>query len=446
MREIATNLDQIFRNFSARPLEVQELKKFYVPAKEGRGADPTWRIKNMLVKNQDINTHILFAGYRGCGKSTELNRLQSQLQDDFLVINFSVMQELDVVSLHYIELFIVTMEKLFTFAKEHKLDINQEYLDSINLWMSSTEIQEIKDKYIGTDAEVGVDAKITIPFLAGFFTKFKAVAKVSKSLKEVLTTNVEPKLSQLIDLCNQLINEIRINLKEIGKKDMLLIMEDLDKIPLDRAKELFFNYSKQLSLLQINCIFTYPIALFHSPLSKTIGINFDTTYELPMIKVHPKDDHKKIDEDGVGIMKSIIAKRMNIDLFEEESIMMDAIKYSGGCIRDLFTLIKESADNALEFERLKITKKDFQQAYYKLKKEYDNTIADKSDENGKVLTSVKDYFEALVNLVNSDTKKPENTDVVLDLRQNLTILGYNGEGWCDVHPIVRDILIERKKI
>lgn len=443
---IAVNLDQIFRKFSTKPLELDQLEEYYVPAQEGRGANPTWRIKNLLSKNQDINTHILFAGYRGCGKSTELNRLQKELQHDFLVVNFSVMEELDVVSLHYIELFIVTMEKLFTFANDNNLDINQEYLDSINHWMDTTEIKEIRDKYLGAESEIGGDGKITIPFLASFFTKFKASAKVSKSLKEVLTTNVEPKLSQLIDLCNQLINEIRSNLSSIGKKDMLLIMEDLDKVPLDRAKELFFNYSKQLTLLQINCIFTYPIALFHSPLSKTIGINFHTTYELPMIKVHQKDNHEVIDTGGVEIMKDIISKRMDPNLFEDASIMMDAIKYSGGCIRDLFTLIKEAADNALEFERDKITKKDFKQAYYKLKKEYDNTIADKSDEKGKVITSVSDYFEALVTLVNSDTKKPENTDVVLDLRQNLTILGYNGEGWCDVHPIVRDILIERKKI
>ena len=34
----------------------------------------------------------------------------------------------------------------------------------------------------------------------------------------------------------------------------------------------------------------------------------------------------------------------------------------------------------------------------------------------------------------------------LDLRNNLTILGYNGEHWSDVHPVVMDILKERGKI
>jgi len=442
---IAKNLDQIFRKFSSRPIPVDELPHYYVSTKEARGFTPTSIIQRMFENNVGIDTHILFAGYRGCGKSTELNRLQADLEKDFLVVNFSATEELDVVSIHYIELFIVAMEKLFAIAKKENLKISDEYLKSITNWIQTKEIQEIKNKYLGSEAEVGGEGTFTIPLLASFFGKFKASAQVSKSLKSTLTKNIEPKISLLIGHCNQLIEEIRLNLDKIGKKDMLLIMEDLDKIPIDRAKALFFKYSKQLTQLRINCIFTYPIALRHSPLSRTIGGNFRKIFDLPMIKVRQKEDHQKPDEKGVETMKNIIRKRMDITLFDDEKIINQMIHYSGGCIRDLFTMIQDATDNALEFEREKITQQDFDRAYFSLRMEYDNTIADKV-ENGEVVTSVTEYFDALVRLVESKTKMPENTDVVLDLRQNLTILGYNGEGWCDVHPIVRDILIERKKI
>jgi hypothetical protein len=49
----------------------------------------------------------------------------------------------------------------------------------------------------------------------------------------------------------------------------------------------------------------------------------------------------------------------------------------------------------------------------------------------------------LVEVAMDPTKKVNNTEEILDLRQNLCILGYNGDGWCDVHPLVKDILIER---
>lgn len=96
-------------------------------------------------------------------------------------------------------------------------------------------------------------------------------------------------------------------------------------------------------------------------------------------------------------------------------------------------------------EKEKVGEKEFIKAYQKLKREYDNTIADKIV-NGEVQIEVEEYFDALVELAKDPGKKPENTEPILDLRQNRTILGYNGDGWCDVHPIVKDILQERKKL
>ncbi|NTW53781.1 MAG: hypothetical protein HGB15_03230, partial [Chlorobaculum sp.] len=56
------------------------------------------------------------------------------------------------------------------------------------------------------------------------------------------------------------------------------------------------------------------------------------------------------------------------------------------------------------------------------------------------------YYETLKSIALSETKKVDNTEAALDLRQNLCILSYNDEGWSDVHPIVRSILEERKMI
>ncbi len=79
----------------------------------------------LLRDNMDTNEHILFGGYKGCGKSTELNYLEKLLSDDFLVINVSIHEDLDPVNLEYIELFIVAMEQLFRAAVERKLKISK---------------------------------------------------------------------------------------------------------------------------------------------------------------------------------------------------------------------------------------------------------------------------------------------------------------------------------
>jgi len=439
----ATDLRGVYGQFSPKPIPVDALDEFYVPATDGRGDNSTRRVELVLLDNTHINTHFTFAGYKGCGKSTELNLLQKRIQDKFLVINFSVAEELDPIHLNYIELFIVTMEKLFDFAAKNNLDIDEYYLKSIQAWLQTTEIQEIKDKYIGADIEAASESNFGIPYLQKFFLKLRMSAKISRSMKEILTRNVEPKLSQLVQHCNDLIGEVKRNLPNIGKEDMLIIIEDLDKIPVSRSHDLFYNYSGQLTQLQTNCIFTFPISLVYHPDYNTISSHFHP-FTLPMIKVNSKDGSTF--ERGREIMRTIVRKRMEDTLFEEESILEDMIESCGGCLRDLFRLIKSAALDALTYERPKITRTDYRHAYNRLKRDYDSAIADKTDTTGRLQVPVQDYYDALTKLANSKTKQPDNSIATLDLRQNLSILGYNDDGWCDVHPLIKQVLKDRNLI
>lgn len=441
----ATTLDDIYQAFRSQPLNIEELNEFYQDTTKARStSNPRSRMARLLRRELGTYEHILFVGYKGCGKSTELNHLEKDLQDSFLVINFSVMEELDPVHLQYIELFIVTMERLFTKAQEANLKIQTSLLKSIQHWLQTKEIEEIRVKYnIGAELELGSDSTVGIPYLQKFFAKFKATAKSSRSLKEVLKTNVEPKLSDLITLCNDLIREIRLALAENGKEDLLIIIEDLDKIPLDRARNLFFNYINQLVQLQTNVIFTFPVALHHSLQFNEIKPYFHKIHELHMIKVHDKQGNNV--EEGIDAMRRVIAARMDLNLFEQEQLLNEMILKSGGCLRDLFYLIREASEGALDEERNQINRQDYQQAYLKLKSDYENTIADYVVK-GDVKYSAKQYFEALAQLAKDTHKKIDNTEITLHLRQNLTILGYNGDNWCDVHPVVRDILAERTLI
>ena len=437
----AENLSEIYRAFQSYPLRIEEIDDFYQETKVARGENPRQRLKRLLENHLDFDQHILFVGYKGCGKSTELNHLQRDLQNDFLVLNYSVQEELDPVHINYIELFIVAMERLFTIAKDQGLKIRAEYLKSIQHWTQSKEIEEIKEKYnIGIEGEVGAEGNYGIPYFQKFFYKFKASAKSSRSLKETLRQNIEPRLSELITFCNQLITEIRLDLNRIGKKDILMIIEDLDKIPLDRAEHLFFRHGNQLTQLRTNVIYTFPIALYHNIKLNQIKTYFSSVQELPMIKINNPDGTPNAE--GVDTMKAIVAARMDQQLMPEESILDQMIHYSGGCLRDLFLLIFEAAESALDHDRASIIGEDFTKAYHKLKKEYDNNIADfiKDDE---VIIPAEDYYKALIELAKNEHKVVNNTQEVMHLRQNLSILGYNGSGWCDVHPIVKDILKDR---
>jgi energy-coupling factor transporter ATP-binding protein EcfA2 len=441
LRKAAT-IDEIYSSFKYRPLEINEIDEFYHETEKVRGGKPARRrIARMLEKEMGDYQHILLVGYKGSGKSTELNHLQKDIQDEYLVINYSVMDELDPIHLNYIELFIVTLERLFTIAREHKLRISRAYIKNITHWIQSKEIEEIRTKYnIGVDAEVGAEGKIGIPFLQKFFYKFKMSAKSSRSLKETIKTNIEPKLSDLIEHCNLLVNEVIQGLKKIEKKDLLIIIEDLDKIPIDRAEDLFFNYANQISQLRSNVVFTFPITSYYNIRFNTIRQYFSNIFELPMIKVKNQDQSPF--EKGFNALKKIVEKRMDLTLFESPKLLNLLIEKSGGCIRDLFRLIAEAAEHTIDYGREKINKSDCANSLSALKREYYNTIADNYRNGQKI--AVETYYKTLVEVAKDATKRVDNTEEILDLRQNLCILGYNGVGWCDVHPIVKEILMEKE--
>jgi hypothetical protein len=434
-------LDKVYDCFDNNPIRQEDLDKYYVDVDEGRGLTPLKKMKRQLERNPSGSYQFLFAGYKGCGKSTELIRMQRDLQDDFVILNFSVREELDILNLNYIELFIVIMKRLFQFVKdEKKIKIPKAYIDNVTNWVKSKEIEEINNKYMGVGIETGAEAKGGVPLLAKFFARFTASAKASSSLKETLKKTVEPKLSELIFHCNALINEIKGKVEKIGKKGLIIIVEDMDKVDLARGEDIFYIHSAQLTQLNAHIIFTFPIALKYYHRFITIRNNYTDCFDLPMIRVKHVDDSPF--EAGYRLMKEIISQRMETSLFESTDIVENIIDYSGGCLFDMFRMIKDAADNALDFERKKIIEDDFDAAYRLLKSDYENTIA----ENKEGGISVDDYYRVLVECAKSENKKPGESKELLDLRNNLTVLGYNGENWSDVHPVVRDILKERGKI
>jgi len=439
--EKATSLEGVYKALSQKPLEIDELEEFYQKTDKARGERVRSRLSLVLKQNTDSYQHTLFVGYRGCGKSTELRHLTKDIQDDFLVLDFSIKNDLDPSNFNYIQLIILTMKKLFVLIDEKALGLEESYLSLITNFIKTKEVSEIRDKYMSADLKAGTEVKIDIPFITKFFTGLTATMRATKSFKTVLKEKIEPHFSTLLDRCNELIAQVKLKLDVLDKEDLLIIIEDLDKVHPSQAEELFFNYSNQITALQCNVIYTFPIALKYHDRFTAIKNCYSNTYELPMIKVNEKDGSSC--EEGVDTMKSILEARMELSLFEEEQILDFFIHYSGGCLRDLFMLVSEAAINALLEERSTIIEEDKLYAFHKLKKDYKSSIADALDANGKVDIPVATYYKVLSKLDKSKTKIIDNTREELNLRQNLSILSYNGTGWCDVHPIVKEILKER---
>ena len=103
---IINNLSQISL-LSLDSLELNQIDEKYQDLYKSRGDNPIKVIKRRLLNNNNEDFHCLLAGFRGSGKSTELVKMQQEIQDNFLVLNLSIKSELDPINFNYTNLLIL---------------------------------------------------------------------------------------------------------------------------------------------------------------------------------------------------------------------------------------------------------------------------------------------------------------------------------------------------
>ncbi|MGE5344075.1 MAG: hypothetical protein ACM3SY_21600 [Candidatus Omnitrophota bacterium] len=241
--------------------------------------------------------------------------------------------------------------------------------------------------------------------------------------------------------CNLVVEEIKKQLSAIGKKNIIIMVDDLEKVNPAITERLLFHYSKQLTSIRCIFIFTFPIALVFNPMYNIIINEFDQNLVLPMIKVHDKEwnDFKP----GIDSILTLLNKRID-DLAQlaPMELVEDFIRMSGGSLRDLFRMLNLAAENALIYGRNKIDKTDYKYSVAKLKNDYYNSIS----YNEKTGITPQEYYDLLVKCYKDKEKKPMNNRGMMDLLYRMCVLGYSSENWYDVHPAVKEILQEKKMI
>ena len=143
--KIAQTLDDIEITLDNKALTEDNYEDYYVVTKEGRGEDPTSKLIRRFEKHKEKNTKILFSGFRGCGKSTELLRLKRALEKDFLINIFSVREKLDPNNLTISEILITVMKDLFYIVKENYnlIKLSNKLIKNLENWADSIYKEEI---------------------------------------------------------------------------------------------------------------------------------------------------------------------------------------------------------------------------------------------------------------------------------------------------------------
>jgi hypothetical protein len=232
------------------------------------------------------------------------------------------------------------------------LKLSNDWKKELDEWFM-TVTREI-DKKEGYDTQVEAGAR-------AFFAGFKLRLKTGATWRSHMKTVIEPRLSDLLQLLDHAVTEIM----EKEKKDLLVIIDNIEKADDAKIKEIIKDNYTSLMQTDIFIIYTLPISLRGD---REVVIPRDQLYPIPCIKYFDKGKRDKF-TDGKRLLIEFIDKRMNLELIEDKA-QEEAIRLSGGVFRELARVMQIAIDSALEADRNKIMLEDVVNARHEIVKSY----------------------------------------------------------------------------
>ena len=418
--------------FRLKALSMEELDLFFCDeTMEIRTGDeyksPIWDISEACQTPSERNVFLLL-GHSGCGKSTELNKMSSELTaNGYNVSIIKCAVDLDLFNPAFSDLLILMGDALLGIAKKTGCKLNRKLEEKfVSYW--STEIVETtgKSRSVNFLTEAGVKVG-TASFLSDILNVFAGVKtdiKVNAEKRIEYRQKISNRSSEWLDMLNAI---AEIVTEKLDGKQPVLIFEDLDKInDLETMYKIFSNEATALTGIPFPVVYTFPIALSYDPRFASLE-KYYAPKILPMIKLETVEG--AVYQEGIDVMMKIIEKRAKLSLFEEKVLDALIIK-TGGSLRDLFSCIVAASKVAKRRETAAVSMKDAEISLKELKSSLTRRIERRN-------------YAFLADICEGNRRNIEDKAMLLEMLEAHAVLEYNSDRWHNTHPLITEFLIEQ---
>ena len=426
---LAANLTDAYEICDVEPLQGKSLERFYLPLLEARNSEAITQVGQILQqqKTESFCT-ILFTGHRGCGKSTELRRIEDKCKDQYLTVFLNVEDETDINDLDYIDIYLMVIGQVEQALRGLKISFDKQLLQSVEDWFKVVTTEDERSVALSLDVEASASLGSEASFFAKLLFKLKGVFKNSSSQKTTIRETLKKEFTRMKGDINLLLGD---GLKKLRKKSpdykgFLVIVDNLDRCPSEVSKKLFFDYAAQLTSLHCSMIYTVPISALYS--SRGLSNSFDDPHIVPMVNIYELDRAKyplEFNQKSLEAVAKIIEKRVDVDVvFGSRHELMELVKASGGHIRQLMQLMQRACLTASGREHDKILADDVEYAIKQLQFSLERSLSNKK------------YFTELAYIaLNKDFSDEE--DVKVQMLYSTAVLEYNGsDRWTYPNPLL----------
>ncbi|MBL1197865.1 MAG: AAA family ATPase [Nostoc sp. GBBB01] len=417
--------------------------KYYIDFSSVRGGDIIGKLKQKITFfKPNEPTCTLFTGHIGCGKSTELLRLQAELEkSDFQVVYFESSEDLEMTDVDIADVLLAIARRVSQSLDKITLEETSKFNDLLQgAWkVLNSEVTGAKVKLGGVDVGVSGDKeKLSLAFGIGEIT---TKMKSDPTLRTKLNQYLAPQKTTLLEAINRELLEPAIaKLKQQGKQGLVVIVDNLDRID-NRVKAwgrpqqeyLFVDQGEFLTKLNCHLIYTMPLSLKFSNDYGMLTQRFpEDPKVLPMVPLQWPDG--SVHEQGMALMKQMVLARAFPDLqpddrlgkitevFDNPATLDRLCKLSGGHVRDLLRLLNTWI---MEEMALPLSRDTLDQVVRARRNEMIMPI---SDEEWQLLRHVK------------QNKKVSDDQGYQKLIRSRFVFEYrdSGESWFDVNPILQE--------
>jgi nucleoside-triphosphatase THEP1 len=387
---------------------------------------------------------LVFTGHRGCGKSTLLAELEFRLTETerYFVVRFSISDTIERSAVDHVNILFSMALQLLEVAEQRSINLKPGIKKEFYRWLGKHTQTESKAVEAEIEASTETTIKGGIPLILEFLAKVRSKLKINSVIRQEISTEFARRTSDLVAQINQL----QAYIENATGQQVLVIIDDLDKLDLSVTETIF---SKNIqSLLEPNCriLYTVPIATLREvSIKANITTYVKKIHTMRVAKFFKKEivrnPDRTPDQSCVQVFAKILDRRLPQDLIEPD-VKQQMILLSGGVLRELIRIGDRCCDKAMQELRGQIRRQRWDQPEVIVNQPIlDQVVTELQIEYAEVLGQVD--FEMLKSIYQQFKPQDTENQRFLDLFHGLYVLEYrNASLWYDLNPIVHDLLVQ----
>jgi nucleoside-triphosphatase THEP1 len=401
-------------------------------------------LEQAIEDSPGLDEKLIFTGHRGCGKSTLLAELSFRLIETgrYYVVMFSIADTIERSAVDHVNILFSMAVQMLEAAEAAEVKLKPGIKKELFRWLGKHTQTESQAVEAAIEARGEASVKGGIPLIAEFLAAIKSTLKVNSVVREEISTEFARKISDLIAQ----INLIQAYILNATGKQVLVIIDDLDKLDLSVTETIFSKNIQPLLDPEFRILYTIPIATLREvSLKKSIEAYVKQIYPMRVAKFFSKNTVRQPDrvpdQDCVALFGEVLDKRLPSELIDPD-VKQQMILKSGGVLRELIRIVDRCCDKCMQELRGRIRRSIYDKPPVKI----DQRVLD------QVLTDLQiGYAEPLGQVDFATLKliyeqfKPQDAENqrFLDLLHGLYVLEYrNAVLWYDLNPIVMDLLVQ----